>query len=34
MIYHRKLVAGILAALVVFTFAFSLSAGQYDLSFV
>ena len=32
--YHRKLVAGILAALVVFTFAFSLSAGQYDLSFV
>ena len=34
MIYHRKLVASILAALVVFTFAFSLSAGQYDLSFV
>lgn len=34
MTYHRKLVAGILAALVVFTFAFSLSAGQYDLSFV
>ena len=32
--YHRKLVAGILTALVVFTFAFSLSAGQYDLSFV
>ncbi len=34
MTYHRKIVAGALAFLVVFTLAFSLSAGQYDLSFV
>lgn len=34
MTYHRKAVAVTLCALLIFTFLFSLSAGQYNLNFV
>ena len=32
--YHRRLVAIVLFAMLLLTFIFSLSAGQYDLGFL